>query len=465
VVAALPEWHPSWNRRGAPKGRVVDQILSKFLRIDSRTTPNFSNFCKFDRYKCQFFHARIRAEPGIVPHERLVGNLGRNLILGISNNLRILAVVLLGAVAQPLSAQQAGQQATLKYLPLNEPDGEILSYRYQAGASDVRLQGTKRAPKAHIKLKIGSRPGFVELDINRGVIYGLEPAQHFGKDFLTYVLWAVSVDGRAANLGEITFNGQTPVSINVTTPYQTFWLMVTAEPDYAVADPSSVVVLYSVGQNGEEETPDKHAQKIEGKLAYYTHYTRYDDSPNSPQAAPNELLQARKALELALKAGIPAGERRGQAVSKDENQITTALNMASTYLKKAEAAFSKDPKGSDVVQYSRTSAQIAENARALSLGAVGDVAVRRLEDEVKTLQSELQKFENGKVSGSLSEASAAARPLLTSYSERQTLAGGSATNVGGITGKVKQLASQPITWFGLAGWAVVVLLLFRKPSV
>ena len=389
----------------------------------------------------------------------------KELHLGISNKLRILGFLLMGAVAQPLAAQQATQPATLKYLSLKEPDGQILSYRYQAGATDVKLQGTKQAPKAHIKLKIGSRPGFVELDINRGVIYGLEPAQHFGKDFLTYVLWAVSVDGRAANLGEITFNGQSPVSINVTTPYQTFWLMVTAEPDYAVADPSPMVVLYSIDQSGGEEAPEKRAQRIEGKLAYYTHYTSYDASPHSPEAVPNELLQARKALELAVKAGASTGDRRGQAVSNDEKQIGTALNMATLYLKKAEAAFLKEPTGSDVVQYSRTSAQIAENARALSLGAVGDVALRRLEEEVKTLQSELQKLGGWKGSASsLDQASAAMRPLISS-SETQNRPGGITALVSGIAGKVKQLASQPITWFGLAGWAVVVLLLFRKPSV
>jgi hypothetical protein len=139
--------------------------------------------------------------------------------------------------------------------------------------------------------------------------------------------------------------------------------------------------------------------------------------------------------------------------------------MATLYLKKAEAAFLKEPTGSDVVQYSRTSAQIAENARALSLGAVGDVALRRLEEEVKTLQSELQKLGGGKGSASsLDQASAAMRPLISS-SETQIRPGGITAIVSGIAGKMKQLASQPITWFGLAGWAVVVLLLFRKPSV
>ena len=100
------------------------------------------------------------------------------------------------------------------------------------------MRGTSVAPDAHIKLKVGSRPGFVELDINRGKITGLKPASQFGSDFLTYVLWAVSVDGKAANLGEITFLDDKPISINVTTPYQTFWLMLTAEPNYAVVDPS-----------------------------------------------------------------------------------------------------------------------------------------------------------------------------------------------------------------------------------
>ena len=385
--------------------------------------------------------------------------------MSASKILRILGFLLLGAVASPLFAQRIVQSAQLKYLPLNEPDGQILSYRYQAGATEVKLQGTKRAPKAHIKLKIGSRPGFVELDINRGVISGLEPAQHFGKDFLTYVLWAVSVDGRASNLGEITFNGQSPVSINVTTPYQTFWLMVTAEPDYAVADPSPFVVLYSVDQSGGEEAPERRAQRIDGNLAYYTHYTGYDASPNSPDSVPNELLQARKSLELAVKAAGTAGQSRGTTQSSEEKRISAALSMSSTFLKKAEAAFMKDPKGSDVIQFSRTAAQIAENARALSVGAVGDVAVRRLEDEVQKLQSELQRF--------ASEASTSAATFSPEQAPNAALSNGSTSGskngisaiAGAIAGKMKRLASQPIAWFGLAGWALVVLLLFRKPSV
>jgi hypothetical protein len=406
--------------------------------------------------------------------------------LGIAHNLRILGLLLLGVAALPAQAQNARQitqPAPLKYLQLNEPDAQILSYRYQASAAEVRLQGTKRAPKAHIKLKIGSRPGFVELDINRGAISGLEPAQLLGKDFLTYVLWAVSADGRASNLGEITFNGQNPVSINVTTPYQTFWLMVTAEPDYAVADPSPMVVLYSVGLSGGEETSEKRAQRIDGNLAYYTHYTSYDDSPNSPEPAPNELLQARKALGLAVQSGNTPGERRGATGSDGENRISAALELSGAFLMKAEAAFSKDPKGSDVVQFSRTSSQIAENARALSVGAVGDVAIRRLEDEVRALQFELKQFEAEKAKPPVALSSSSPSPPSSSSpspsissqvrTPDESLSRSSPPEVASVTaatdesivGKAKHLASQPITWLGLAGWALVILLLFRKPSV
>src|SRR5262245_14300606 len=95
--------------------------------------------------------------------------------------------------------------AVLKIMTVSQTDGQILSYRYLAGSTEVVMRGTPAAPDVHIRLKVGSRPGFVELDINRGQITGLKPANRFGRDFLTYVLWAVSVDGKAANLGEITF--------------------------------------------------------------------------------------------------------------------------------------------------------------------------------------------------------------------------------------------------------------------
>jgi len=382
-----------------------------------------------------------------------------------ARRLQILGFLLFGTLIRPAAAQQDSSPSAMQSIDLREPDGQILSYRYQATATDVRLQGTRHSPNARIKLKIGSRPGFVELDINRGDISGLEPAQRFGKDFLTYVLWAVSVDGRASNLGEITFENQSPVSINVTTPYQTFWLMVTAEPDYAVADPSPIVVLYSVDQN--DAPTERRAQRIDGKLSYYTHYTAYDTSPAKPASGPNELLQARKALELASSARVRTADRALANVKEDERTGKT-LALARTYMDKAEAAYAKDPKGSDVVQFSRTAAQIAENGRALTLGAAGDIAIRRLETELQTIQSEMKTLEDGRISGFATpslEVSARTGMMATAALPSKEGTAGTKSLPAAIAAMLKAMSTQPIAWFGVAGWVVVVLLLFRRPSV
>ena len=87
--------------------------------------------------------------------------------------------------------------------------GAILSFRAR-GTTTVDLKGTELMPNASVVLKVESRPGFVEIDINRGDIKGLGPASRFGRDFLTYVLWVVSVDGAATNIGEITFEAGLP---------------------------------------------------------------------------------------------------------------------------------------------------------------------------------------------------------------------------------------------------------------
>jgi len=294
-----------------------------------------------------------------------------------------------GALSQaPVPKQSA---PTLQAIEVKEPGGQILSFRYLIGSTVVEMRGTKLMPSASTEMKIGSRPGFTEIDINRGAIRGLEPARRFGKDFLTYVLWAVSVDGEAMNLGEITFDATGPVSINVTTPYQTFWLMITAEPDFAVNDPSPVVVMYSINQDA--TVTGNKAQPVPGKLLYYTYYSRYDTSPAAAVAGvPNELLQARKAVQLASASGILAVPRAaGEEPLPDEERTRQTLEQARDYLRQAEEAF-KSGNAGEASQFSRTAAAVAENARALALGAVGGLYVRQLEREIEKLTAEVDSL-------------------------------------------------------------------------
>ena len=298
----------------------------------------------------------------------------------------------------PLAAvAQAPKPTELKLIEVKDPGGRILSFRHRV-TSEVRMRGTGIVPDARIKLKVESRPGFLEIDINSGDIKGLSRAHLFGKDFLTYVMWAVSVDGKAQNIGEITFEDKKPKAINVTTPYQTFWLMVTAEPDYAVIDPSPLVVLYSLNQDGMKISEEKKAQPIPGKLFYFTHYSDYETMPGTVvRDVPNEILQARKAIQLASKASILASPPAADA-SAEEKRAWATLEQAKGFLDQAEKAF-KTKKveawevNSEPIQFARTAAQIAENARALALGAVGGIFIRQLEDEVARLKAEVARLQ------------------------------------------------------------------------
>jgi hypothetical protein len=393
--------------------------------------------------------------------------------------MRLVSFSLLVASAVPLTAQQRSaveEPGQLKVIQVKEPDGQVLSYGDLSRPTEVSMGGTTLAREAHLKLKIQGassssvffirkrRPGFVEIDINRGNIVGLKPPNQLGKDFLTYVLWAVSGDGKASNLGEITSGGQKPISINARTPYQAFWLMVTAEPDFAVVDPSPQVVLYSIDENARKESAEKKlsspqspphpASPKKTNLWFYTHYTDYDSAPTPAEAAPNELLQARKAVELASRSGV-----RTIAEAKHTG---ANLTRAKSFLGQAESAFKKHPKGTNVVQPARTAAQIAENARALALGAAGGNLIHQLEDELARVRAELEETR-----AELSKANARSSPEDSTTSSPEASDPPTATAPLAKPSAARQLAkivSSPSVWFALIGWGAAVLLLFRRQS-
>ena len=378
-----------------------------------------------------------------------------------ARTLTVMAIFCL--VAGPIAASNVTRvtRGTDKIPPLNvveipDPDGVIVSYRHLAGSTEVTMRGTQLAPDAHVRLKVGSRPGFVELDINRGGISGLKKASALGRDFLTYVLWAVSVDGRASNLGEITFDTERAVAVNVTTPYQTFWLMITAEPNYAVVDPSPQVVLYSVKQAANAENK---AMVISTHLFYFTHYATYrTERDDVADGTPNQLLQARKAVELASKSAALASLRpnprpAGRGGRSEEEFTRSALSEASSFLARAEQAYVTNPRSQEVAQLARTAAQSAENARALAMGAVGGLVIRQLQDELEQLRGEITRLRGGEPAKD--GAGSDPRPGLPSTTP--PVATAAPVEVISVP-----LAKQPAIWFAVAGWLLAIVVLFRR---
>ncbi len=119
---------------------------------------------------------------------------------------------------------------------------DCVNYLHRSGSTTIGFQGTPLLAGAKGEAKVTSERGAITVEAK---FEGLTPANGFGHEYLTYVLWAISSDGRAQNLGEVLPAG-TRNNIRVTTALQSFGMIVTAEPYFSVTEPSDMVVLQNV---------------------------------------------------------------------------------------------------------------------------------------------------------------------------------------------------------------------------
>src|ERR1700722_7024899 len=119
---------------------------------------------------------------------------------------------------------------------------DCVNYLHRSGSTTIGFEGTPLLQGAKGEAKVTSERGGIAIEAR---FEGLAPANGFGGEYLTYVLWAISPDGRAQNLGEVLPAG-TKNNIRVTTALQSFGMIVTAEPYFSVSEPSDMVVLQNV---------------------------------------------------------------------------------------------------------------------------------------------------------------------------------------------------------------------------
>jgi hypothetical protein len=117
-----------------------------------------------------------------------------------------------------------------------------VNYKHRGGATKLNFAGTDLMPKASGEAKVESKQGYIEIEVE---FDELQKPTTFGNEYLTYVMWAITPEGRSVNLGEVLLNGNRS-KLDVTTDLQAFALVVTAEPYYAVRQPSNLVVLENV---------------------------------------------------------------------------------------------------------------------------------------------------------------------------------------------------------------------------
>ena len=235
---------------------------------------------------------------------------------------------------------------------------EAIDYQHRGGASDVDLAGTALLPSADGKAKVRTKRGTMEVEAEFG---NLQSPTTFGTEYLTYVLWAISPDGHAVNLGEVLVGGDDRSKLTATTNLQAFALIVTAEPYFAVRQPSNVVVMENVIRADTKGTPE--AVKAKYELMERGGYipTGYKFDPVVLDAKlPLEFLEARNAVRIAKSEGAEnySGESYQHAVQ--------LMNSADAYA----TAGSSDKK--QLIAKSRETVQTAEDAR--------EIAVKRIDE-------------------------------------------------------------------------------------
>jgi outer membrane protein OmpA-like peptidoglycan-associated protein len=259
------------------------------------------------------------------------------------------------------ATRMAAGQAPVYRLNVTARTTKAVNYRHRSGATKIDFRGTEFLPNARGEAKVESKQGYIEIEVE---FDGLEPATKNGGEYLTYVLWAISPEGRTANLGEILLNG-TKSKLNVTTELQVFGLVVTAEPYYAVTQPSDFIVMENVVRPDTKGKVEEIDAKYE--LLQRGQYQRLSNplALKMDRKQPLELYEARNAVQIARAVG--ADRFAAETFQKAENSLA-----------QAEAYQTRNAGRKPVAMTAREAVQTAEDART--------IAVKRQDEEARNAE-------------------------------------------------------------------------------
>ncbi len=241
---------------------------------------------------------------------------------------------------------------------------QAVNYRHRSGSTKLDFAGTSLMPSANGRAEINSKRGAIEIEAEFG---DLQKPTTFGGEYLTYVLWAISPEGRSVNLGEVLVGDNERSKVKVTTDLQAFALIVTAEPYYAVRQPSNVVVLENIVRDDTKGTVEAVNAKYELMERGSYIPTGYKFDPVVLKSGlPLEFFEARNALRIAQSEGAEqyAGDSYQHAVQ--------LMNKADEYATRRHV--DRKP----LIAVSRDEVQTAEDARAIAVKKMDEV---RREDE------------------------------------------------------------------------------------
>jgi outer membrane protein OmpA-like peptidoglycan-associated protein len=241
---------------------------------------------------------------------------------------------------------------------------QAVNYKHRGGATKLDFAGTDLMPQADGQAKVESKKGYIEIEVEFG---NLQRPTTFGNEYLTYVLWAISPEGRAVNLGEILVGDNHRSKVDVTTELQAFALVVTAEPYFAVRQPSNVVVLENIVRDDTKGTTEAMHTKYEllERGGYIPTGYKFDPVVLNTKL-PLEFFEARNALRIAQSEGA-------------ENYANDTYQHAVRLMNQVdEDAIDKHSNRKAMIGVAREAVQTAEDARAITVKKIDQ---ERLDNE------------------------------------------------------------------------------------
>jgi outer membrane protein OmpA-like peptidoglycan-associated protein len=233
-------------------------------------------------------------------------------------------------------------------------DIPAINYWHRSGSTKIGFAGTSLLPQGKGEANVTSK-GQTFIDAK---FQGFVPANSFGVEYLTYVLWAITPQGRPVNLGEVMPNGS-KAEMNVTTNLQQFALIITAEPYFAVTTPSDLVVMQNTvtkdKTTGIIDTVNVHFNLLPRGAYVQTAGQHAVLNPVKPSdKSPLQLYEAINAVQIA--------EAMGAA-----QYAPDILAKAKQELENAQALDGKKSQRKVMITYARGAVQDAEDARVSTL--------------------------------------------------------------------------------------------------
>ncbi len=251
---------------------------------------------------------------------------------------------------------------------------KAINYNHRNGTTHIDFRGTDLMPEARGNASVDSKMGSTKIDTH---LDHMTPPSQFGPEYMTYVLWAITPEGRATNLGEVVLEGN-HANLLSTTDLQSFGLIVTAEPYFSVTQPSDVVVAENFINNQTSGTIEQVDAKYEllQRGQYVMNRTDYKPVKVDPKG-PLQLGEAENAVQIARMAGAE------QYANDTFSKAVLDLQNAEDFLN----GKNHDRKRSETE--AREAAQMAEDARIITYRKIREQEIA--DDKARTQQAEAQR--------------------------------------------------------------------------